>query len=47
MGIDIVGGHPSMDYAEHVATYRGFLKFTQYAIMALVILLAGMAYFLV
>jgi Bacterial aa3 type cytochrome c oxidase subunit IV len=47
MGIDIAGGNPSMDYAAHAATYRGFLKFTQYAIAGLVVLLAGMAYFLV
>ena len=46
MSIDTSGGSPSMDYAEHVATYRGFLKFTQYAIVFLVVLLAGMAYFL-
>ncbi len=36
-----------MDYAEHNRTYAGFLKFTKYSIIALVVLLAGMKFFLV
>jgi hypothetical protein len=26
MSIDTAGGHPAMDYPEHVRTYNGFLK---------------------
>ncbi len=26
MSIDTSGGHPAMDYREHVRTYNGFLK---------------------
>lgn len=47
MAIDTTGGHPAMDYAEHQRTYRAFLKVTQYSIAAMVLLLAGMAFFLV
>ncbi len=47
MSVDTSGGHPAMDYAEHTRTYNGFLKLTQIGIVALVILLAGMAFFLV
>jgi len=36
-----------MDYAEHQKTYMKFLQFTKVAIVFLVLLLAGMAYFLV
>jgi hypothetical protein len=28
MSIDTSGGHPAMDYREHVRTYNGFLKGT-------------------
>ncbi len=41
------GGHPSMDYAEHVRTYRNFLSWAKTAIIFLVVLRSGMAYFLV
>ena len=47
MAIDTKGGHPSMDYHEHVGTYRGFLKASQISIVFLVLLLAGMYLFLV
>jgi hypothetical protein len=47
MGVDTSGGHPAMDYAEHNRTYSNFLAWTKTAIVFLVILLAGMAYFLV
>ncbi len=40
------GGHPDMDYAEHEATYAGFLKLTKWGIIFLVCLLAMMAFFL-
>jgi hypothetical protein len=26
VSVDTSGGHPAMDYNEHVRTYRGFLK---------------------
>ena len=47
MAIDTTGGHPAMDYPEHTRTYQGFVAFTKYSLIALVILLALMAYFLV
>jgi len=47
MGIDTAGGSPDMDYAQHLDTYERFLRFTKYMIAFLVVLLAGMAYFLV
>jgi hypothetical protein len=47
VGVDTSRGHAAMDYAEHNRTYAGFLTFTKYAIVFLVILLAGMKYFLV
>jgi aa3 type cytochrome c oxidase subunit IV len=28
MAIDTSGGHPAMDYPEHVRTYSGFLRAT-------------------
>ena len=36
-----------MDYAEHQRTYAGFLQLIKITIVAMVILLAGMAVFLV
>jgi Bacterial aa3 type cytochrome c oxidase subunit IV len=47
MAIDTSKGHPDMDYAEHTATYKGFLRLTQIAIVLLVLLLIGMFVFLV
>lgn len=47
MSIDPSGGHPAMDYKEHMRTYHGFVQFTKYSIIFLVILLIGMAAFLV
>lgn len=47
MGVDTSGGNSAMDYAEHNRTYAGFLNATKYAIVFLVLLLAGMKYFLV
>ena len=47
MAIDTTGGHPAMDYHEHTRTYRGFVAFTKYSLIGLVVLLALMAYFLV
>jgi Bacterial aa3 type cytochrome c oxidase subunit IV len=36
-----------MDYNEHNRTYAGFLTVTKYSIIFLVLLLAGMKFFLV
>lgn len=47
MAIETTGGHPDMDYAEHMATYHGFLKAVQIGVAALVVLLIGMYVFLV
>jgi hypothetical protein len=47
MSIDTSGGHPAMDYREHVGTYRGFVRAAQYGTVAVIVLLALMAYFLV
>ena len=47
MSVDTSKGGPSMDYEQHVETYRTFLRFTKYAIIFLVVLLAGMKIFLV
>ncbi len=40
------GGHPDMDYAEHERTYAGFVAMTKWGVIFLVVLLAGMAKFL-
>lgn len=47
MSIDTTAGHSAMDYAEHQRTYAGFIRFAQISIVLLVLLLIGMAYFLV
>lgn len=47
MSIDTTHGHPAMDYAEHTRTYHGFLLLAKILIVFLVVLLLGMAYFLV
>ena len=47
VAIDLSGGNPSMDYAEHARTYKQFILFTKVSIVFLVLLMAGMAYFLV
>jgi hypothetical protein len=47
VAIDLSGGNPAMDYAEHARTYTQFLLFAKVGIVFLVLLLAGMAYFLV
>jgi len=47
VSIDTSNGHPDMDYAEHQKTYASFLRLTKFAIVFLVILLAGMKIFLV
>jgi hypothetical protein len=47
VAIDLSGGNPAMDYAAHERTYKQFLLFTKVSIVFLVLLMAGMAYFLV
>ena len=47
MAIDTSSGHPAMDYPEHERTYQGFVTFTKISLIAIVVLLALMAYFLV
>jgi hypothetical protein len=39
MAIDTSGGHPAMDYPEHVRTYNGFLRATMVLIALVVALL--------
>jgi hypothetical protein len=46
VAIDLSGGSSHMDYAEHGRMYGLFLLFTKIAIVFLVLLLAGMGYFL-
>ncbi len=46
MSVDTSGGHPAMDYKEHIRTYNGFMQFTKISIVAIVLLLIGMAVFL-
>jgi len=47
VGIDLSGGHAAMDYKEHAQTYQRFIMFIKVSVVFLVILLGGMAYFLV
>jgi hypothetical protein len=32
MAVDPSGGHPAMDYPEHLRTYKGFIKGTVFLI---------------
>jgi Bacterial aa3 type cytochrome c oxidase subunit IV len=47
MGVDTSGGNSKMDYNAHNGTYASFLKITKYGIIALVLLLAVLKYFLI
>jgi hypothetical protein len=47
VSIDLSGGNPNMDYPQAEATYKQFIFLTKVSIVFLVVLLAGMAYFLV
>lgn len=47
MSIDTTGGHPAMDYREHERTYRGFVRGTVVLTVLVVLILSGMAAFLV
>ncbi|MHA1133068.1 MAG: aa3-type cytochrome c oxidase subunit IV [Alphaproteobacteria bacterium] len=46
MHIDPKEGHPDMDYAEHMATYKMFCKFTLWSVIIIAVIMALMAYFL-
>jgi Bacterial aa3 type cytochrome c oxidase subunit IV len=43
MSVDMSDGHPAMDYKQHEATYRGFLRGVQYTVIAVALLLIIMA----
>lgn len=40
MSIDTSGGHPAMDYPEHVRTYNGFIRASIGLIIFVVLVLA-------
>ena len=46
MHINPKEGHPDMDYAEHVSTYRLFCKLTLWTVITVAVILALMGYFL-
>lgn len=46
MGVNTSGGHPSMDYAEHVRTYNGFITWARITVISSIAVLVGMALFL-
>ena len=46
MHINPKEGHKDMDYAEHMATYTMFCKFTLWSVIILAALMAAMGYFL-
>lgn len=46
MSVDSSKGHPAMDYAQHKATYAGFIRGSQIGVVLLVILMVGMFLFL-
>ncbi|MEO8651845.1 MAG: aa3-type cytochrome c oxidase subunit IV [Hyphomicrobiaceae bacterium] len=47
MTIDTSGGHEAMDYREHVRTYHGFVRGAIILTSIVIVILAGMAFFLV
>jgi hypothetical protein len=46
MHIDPKEGHPDMDYAEHMGTYKMFCKLTLWSVISIAVLMALMGYFL-
>lgn len=46
MHIDPKEGHPDMDYAEHLSTYKLFCKLTLWTVVSVAVLMALMGYFL-
>lgn len=47
MNIDMSKAHPAMDYDQHIETYKAFLRYSKIGIVLIILLLAGMYYFLV
>ncbi|MGE0766857.1 MAG: aa3-type cytochrome c oxidase subunit IV [Hyphomicrobiaceae bacterium] len=47
MSVDTSGGHPAMDYKEHLRTYDGFLRATVVLVVLCALILLGMLFFLV
>jgi len=47
MSVDTSDGHPAMDYKEHVRTYEGFITGAKWGTILVVLIVAGMAVFLV
>ncbi len=47
MSVDTSGGHPAMDYKEHMRTFNGFWLFTKIAVIAVSVVLVALAYFLI
>ena len=47
MGVDFSDGHEAMDYDEHKGTYSLFVKGTIYLTAIVVLILIGMAIFLI
>jgi hypothetical protein len=47
MAIDPTGGHPAMDYGEHIRTYDAFIRGTMIVIVLIAVVLLGMLFFLV
>jgi hypothetical protein len=39
MAIDPAGGHPAMDYREHLRTYSGFVRATMIVIVLVALIL--------
>lgn len=39
MAVDTSGGHPAMDYPEHLRTYSGFLRATMILIALVAVIL--------
>ena len=39
MAVDTSGGHPEMDYQEHLRTYTGFLRATTILVVLVVLIL--------
>jgi hypothetical protein len=43
VAVDTSGGHPAMDYKEHVRTYSGFLRGTALMVGHIIVILILMA----
>lgn len=46
MKLDTTDGHKDMAYEQHIGTYSSFIRLTIAFVAFLVVLLAGMAFFL-